>query len=154
MSWKGRRKETTMSTSTRLLPASFVPFDWPHLSWFPTVPSTLRIEESVDEQLYTLRAEIPGIDPAKDVTVVYHDGTLRLEIHRSDVRKDKTHTEFHYGNYGRTVTLPEGVVEESIHATYRDGILEITAKVAAPVEAYKTIPVTTEMPKHPANGKH
>src|SRR5215467_15234743 len=143
-----------MATGTRFMSGGLVPFDWPHLSWFQPVPTALRIEENVDEQLYTLRAEIPGIDPAKDLTLVYHDGALRMEIRRTDVRKDKTHTEFHYGNYGRTVTLPGGVDEESILATYQDGILQITAKVAAPAEAYRKIPVTAEPSKHAGNGKH
>lgn len=142
-----------MSTNTRLLPAALTTLDWP-LSWLQLVPSAVRIEESVDGQTYMLRAEAPGIDPAKDVTVVYHEGALRMEIRRTDVREDKTRSEFHYGTYGRTITLPNSVDEDSIKASYRDGILEITAKLGGPAESYRTIPVTTEPGKHAGNGKH
>lgn len=141
-----------MSTSSRLLPVALTTLDWSPLSWLQPAPGAVRIEEAVDGQTYVLRAEAPGIDPAKDVTVVYHDGALRLEIRRTDVREDKTRTEFHYGTYGRTVALPSGVVEDSIAASYRDGILEITAKLGEPVESYRTIPVTTDPGKH--SGKH
>ncbi len=141
-----------MSTSSRLLPAALTTLDLLPLSWLQFAPSTVRIEEAVDGQNYLLRAEAPGIDPAKDVTVVYHDGALRLEIRRTDVREDKTRTEFHYGTYGRTVTLPSRVDEDSITASYRDGILEITAKLGEPAESFRAIPVITNPGKH--GGKH
>jgi len=141
-----------MSTTSRLLHVGLVPLDWTSQSWRQLIPSAVRIEESLDGPTYVLRAEAPGVDPAKDVTVVYHDGALRLEIRRADVREDKTRTEFHYGTYGRTVSLPDGVDEESIKASYHDGILEITATLTEPTDDYRTIPVTVEPTKHA--GKH
>jgi HSP20 family protein len=153
--WRGDKKGATpMSTTSRLLPTALSTLDWPPLSWLQPAPSAVRIEETVEGQTYLLRAEAPGIDPAKDVTVVYHDGALRLEIRRIDVREDKTRTEFHYDTYGRTITLPDTVDEESIKASYRDGILEITAKLSRPAGSYRTIPVTMEPAKHAGNGKH
>jgi HSP20 family protein len=136
-----------MSTTTsRLLPAALAPFEWSPLSWLQLAPNMVRVEESLDGQAYTLRAEVPGIDPVKDLTVTYHDGSLRVQIRREDVRKDRAHSEFHYGLYGRTVALPAGVDERSIHAAYRDGILEITAKVVDEEETFRKIPVTVERP--------
>lgn len=141
-----------MSTTSRLLHVGLIPLDWTSQSWRQFIPSAVRIEESLDGPTYVLRAEAPGVDPAKDVSVVYHDGALRLEIRRADTREDKSRTEFHYGTYGRTVSLPEGVDEESIKASYRDGILEITATLSEPTDDYRTIPVTVEPTKH--SGKH
>ena len=143
-----------MPTTSRLLHVGLVPFDWTTQPWRQFMPSSVRIEESIDGPTYVLRAEAPGVDPAKDVTVVYHDGALRLEIRRADVREDKTRSEFHYGTYGRTVSLPDGVDEESIKASYRDGILEITATVAEPADTYRKIPVTVEPVKAVPGGKH
>src|ERR1043166_3882579 len=113
MTWKGEKgKEDTMSTTgSRLLPAALAPFDWAPLSWLAAGSGPLRIEESLDASTYTLRAEVPGIDPGKDLTVTYRDGALRVQIRRDDVRKDKAHSEFHYGLFGRTVHLPAGVDE-------------------------------------------
>jgi HSP20 family protein len=119
------------------------------LSWFQ-VPSSVRVEEYVEGEKYMLRVEVPGVDPTKDLTVTYHDGALRLQIRRTDVRKDKTHSEFHYGTFGRTIGLPDGVDEKSIHAAYHDGILEVSAKLMAHEEAYRTIPVSFDKFDKPA----
>ncbi|HEU0240584.1 MAG TPA: Hsp20/alpha crystallin family protein [Micromonosporaceae bacterium] len=143
-----------MSTTSRLLNVSLAPLDWTPLGLRQRVPGAVRIEEIIDGPNYELRAEAPGLDPAKDITVVYHDGALRMEIRRTDVRESKAHTEFHYGTYGRTVSLPDGVDEDSITASYRDGILEITAKIDEPTQSYRTIPVTTEALKPVMRGKH
>jgi HSP20 family protein len=142
-----------MATTSRLLQVGLVPFDWTPAMLRPFVPGTVRIEETIDGPSYVLRAEAPGIDPTKDVTVVFHDGALRLEIRRTDTREDKTRTEFHYGTYSRTVSLPEGVEEATLKASYHDGILEITATLTEPTEVYRTIPVTVE-PVKPNGVKH
>ena len=143
-----------MSTTSRLLHVGLVPFDWTPQTLRQLVPNSVRIEENIDGPTYVLRAEAPGINPANDVTVVYHDGALRLEIRRADLREEKTRSEFHYGTYSRTVSLPDGVDEESIKASYRDGILEITATLAEPTEVYRAIPVTVPPVKHTGEGKH
>lgn len=52
-------------------------------------------------------------------------------------KRDLIRREVSYGNYERTMTLPEGVKAEDIKATYRDGVLELTApapKELAPKE--------------------
>ena len=123
----------------------------PVLSWLPMMPSQVRIEEHVEGQAYTLRVEAPGINPAKDVNVVYRDGSLHIQLSRVDERAEKTHTEFHYGTYGRTVLLPAGVDEGSIHAQYRDGILEITAKLIDQQSGIRTIPVEVGDDKRAVN---
>jgi HSP20 family protein len=140
-------------TTSRWLPASLSPFEWSTLSWLPT-PNPVRIEERIDDQVYTLRAEVPGVDPAKDVSVIYQDGALRVQIRRMDERKDKAHTEFHYGTYGRTVMLPADIDEGSLHAQYRDGILKISAKLAEPEAICKSIPIEVADSKRPVGTKH
>jgi HSP20 family protein len=131
----------TGNTVSKWLPAGLAPLELSALSWLPMMSSPVRIEENVDGKTYTLRAEMPGVDPAKDVTVTYHDGALRLQIRRADARKDKTHTEFGYGTFNRTVTMSTEVDEDSIRASYTDGILEIHAKVTDQHEAHRTIPI-------------
>jgi HSP20 family protein len=106
------------------------------------VEHTVRIDEHVDDNRYTLRAEVPGVDPANDITVTYHDGALRSQIHRSDARKDKSHTEFGYGTFDRMVRLSHGIDEQSIRASCLNEILEIHAKVTAPEQQHRAIPIT------------
>jgi HSP20 family protein len=125
------------------------------MSLLSMLTNPVRIEEHTDGKTYTLRAEVPGVDPEKDVTVTYFDGALRLQIRRADGRKDKTHTEFSYGTYDRTVPMAASVDENSIKASYTDGILEIHAKVTDTQDMHRTIPVAVgPRAEHGKNAKH
>jgi len=119
-------------------------FDWfetefPWVTTFPTFPSAMfpelrvfdeeramRCEEYVEEGRFVLRAELPGIDPEKDVEISVSDGLLRIDAERQETHKEQHRTEFFYGKLARTLALPSGVDEKSVKATYRDGILEVT----------------------------
>ena len=50
-----------------------------------------------------VRAELPGIDPVKDVDITYTDGVLRLAVTRTEEHKDKRRSEFRYGTFQRTI---------------------------------------------------
>ncbi len=130
-----------MSTITRFRGGPLAPFDWSSLSWLPLFAPTIRVEEFLDRGRYVVRAELPGIDPAKDVKVSYAGGVLKLEVERTDSRKDRLHSEFHYGSFSRTLELPAGAKPDSIAASYTDGILEITVEVAEPAALAKPIPI-------------
>ena len=43
--------------------------DLADLSWFPFVEPVIRIEEYHKDDRYVVRAELPGVDPAKDIEV-------------------------------------------------------------------------------------
>jgi len=131
-----------MSTITRIR-GGLTPLEWVNnLSLFPFLAPGIRIEEFLEGDKYVVRAELPGIDPAKDVTVTYVDGELRLHVVRSGEEKDKTHTEFHYGSFYRTVPLPAGAREDTIAAEYVDGILTIKVLVGEVETTGKPIPIT------------
>jgi HSP20 family protein len=131
------------SNASRWLPAGLAPFERSALSFLSMMHSPVRIEERLDGKSYLLRAEVPGVDPAKDLTVTYHDGTLRLQIRRTDVRKDKSYTEFNYGSYDRTVAVSM-MDEHSIRASYQDGILEIKAKLSDEEEPHRGIDIKVD----------
>ncbi|MDG4786696.1 Hsp20/alpha crystallin family protein [Micromonospora sp. WMMD1102] len=119
-----------------------LPLDWvSSLSMFPLLAPAIRIEEFLEGETYTLRAELPGTDPAKDVTVTCADGELRLHVVRSGERTDRTRSEFHYGSFYRTVPLPAGAREETITAEYADGILTVKVLVGTPESAGRSIPI-------------
>jgi HSP20 family protein len=87
----------------------------------------LRCERYVDDGRFLLRVELSGIDPSKDVEITVADGVLRVHAERHESRKDAHHSEFFYGTLVRTFLLPHGVDENAVAATYRDGVLEVTA---------------------------
>ena len=82
---------------------------------------------------YVLRAELPGLDPAKDVDITVRDGRLTIKAERSEKKETKGRSEFSYGSFVRSITLPTGANEEDIKATYDKGIL--TVSVAVPEQA-------------------
>jgi HSP20 family molecular chaperone IbpA len=90
----------------------------------------IRIEESTGEGRYVVRAELPGFDPEKHIHVSTEGGLLTISAEREAETKEKGHSEFRYGSFNRTVSLPAGADTTKITAKYTDGILE----VAVPIE--------------------
>jgi len=80
---------------------------------------TFRIEELVRDDHYVIRAELPGLDPAKDIKVTV-DGRI-LTIHAERWRQDEEphRTEFRYGSVTRSVRLPARLDAQDITARYR-----------------------------------
>ncbi len=115
----------------------------PDVSFFPFVEPVVRIEEHLEDGRYTVRAELPGVDVAKDVDITTHDGRLRLVVRRMEQAKGGGRSEFRYGTFHRIVGLPSGTKEETISASYTDGILEITMSVGRQARTTKHIPITT-----------
>lgn len=93
----------------------------------------IRLEEDMKDGHYVVRAEIPGIDPAKDVDITVSDSRLTIKAERSERKEASGRSEFSYGSFVRTVTLPSGANADDIKATYDKGIL--TVDVAVPKES-------------------
>jgi HSP20 family protein len=102
--------------------------------------SSIRVEQFLDGNTLVVRAEVPGIDPDKDVDVSVADGVLHIKAEREEKteHKDKSgyRSEFRYGSFSRSVSLPPGAREEDVKATYKDGVLEVRAP--APEQAPTT----------------
>lgn len=103
----------------------------------------IRIEESQDSSTYTLRAELPGVDPDKEVEITLdRTGILTIHAERTEEEKDKEHSEFRYGSFTRSITLPEGIKEEDISASYDKGILTVTAPLGERTTTARRIEVS------------
>lgn len=99
----------------------------------------IRVDEFRDGDVQVVRAELPGIDPEKDVDVTVQDGTLHIAAQRKVEKEtqDKGYTrhELRYGSFSRTLPMPEGAGESDVTASYKDGILEIRIPVTEPPAA-------------------
>jgi HSP20 family molecular chaperone IbpA len=125
---------------------------WPTLTdWFEEFPfgtrsgsgeQMIRVEEYQEEGTYTIKAEVPGVDPAKDVEVMIDHGILTVHAERTEEKKDKKHSEFRYGSFTRSVQLPPGVSEDDIKASYDKGVLTVTAPIGEPGEDVRKIEIT------------
>ncbi len=112
------------------------------LSWRAGFPHTVRIEEYTKDGEFTIRAEMPGIDPDKDIEISVDDGILSVEGQRQEKHQSGQRSEFYYGRFMRSVSLPSGADEDRIKATYRDGILEVKVPVKARSDQNHRIQVT------------
>jgi HSP20 family protein len=105
----------------------------------------IRVEELVDGNRLVVRAELPGVDPEKDVDVSIQNGSLLINAHREERKEEKEkggyRTEFRYGSFSRTIGLPEGATEQDIDATYADGVLEVRVPIPEKRDARKKIEV-------------
>lgn len=103
----------------------------------------IRVEEFREDGTLVIRADLPGIDPDKDVELTVTDGILHIEAERREEEKHEekgyVRQELRYGALSRALPLPGGTTEADITGTYKDGVLEIripapkrgtTAKVA------------------------
>lgn len=96
----------------------------------PITGHPMRVEDYLQDGNYVVRAELPGIDPEKDVELTVANGILTIKAERHEEVTNKHHSEFHYGSFSRSVTLPASADEEHIGAVYGHGILEVTVKLA------------------------
>jgi HSP20 family protein len=119
---------------------------------------TIRVEEFRDGDLMVVRAELPGIDPEKDVEVVVADGMLRIHAERTqrteqpakpegeqhDEHTGKGHfrSEFRYGAFTRVLPLPAGATQTDVTATYADGILEVRVPTKGEGDRSRKVTVT------------
>ena len=107
--------------------------------------NVIRLEDEVKDGSYEIRAELPGIDPVKDVDVTIRDGQLTIKAERSEKKESNGRSEFAYGTFMRSVTLPPGADEDSVKASYDKGILTVSVPLteAKPVEKHVTIEAAT-----------
>lgn len=103
-------------------------FDWmesPITMFRPLMGQNIRMEDFVKEGHYVVRAELPGLDPEKELDVTVTDGILSIKAERHEEEVDKTHSEFRYGVFNRRIVLPTSADQDHIQASYDKGILEI-----------------------------
>jgi HSP20 family molecular chaperone IbpA len=107
-------------------------FDWlesPLTMLRPLSAQTMRVEDYVKDGRYVVRAELPGLDPEKDLVVTVSNGILSIKADRQERTADKHRTEFRYGSFARHMALPAGADEDHVQATYDKGILEIMVEL-------------------------
>jgi len=102
----------------------------------------MRLEDEVTKDgRYEVRAEIPGVDPAKDVHITVRDGRLTIKAERTEKSESSGRSEFNYGSFVRVVSLPPGANEDDIAASYDKGILTVSVAISKPKDEEKRIEI-------------
>jgi HSP20 family protein len=146
----GLREGDHMATPVRRQPMLPDLTEWfesfPALLHWRSMPELhpLRLEEYVEDGKYVIRAELPGIDPEKDVEITVGEGILTIGAERSEEKVEKNRSEFRYGSFRRAVRLPMGAKEDEITAAYRNGILTVTVALGEEKQSSRRIAVKHE----------
>lgn len=107
-------------------------FEWLEHPMFGFKPfgQIIRVEDYVTDGRYVVRAELPGIDPDKDVEITLGEGVLHIRAEKTQKRTEQHRTEFSYGSLSRSVALPRGAKTDDVKASYKGGVLEVSIGLA------------------------
>jgi HSP20 family protein len=133
-------------------------FDWglPATGWWPRFDDLfsdgdgrrlLLVDEFEEDGMLVVRAELPGLDPDKDVEISVANGYLTITAQHTE-QEEKREKHFHRkeirsrGVY-RELPVPEGVTDSDVKASYKDGVLEVRLPLPPAVKTeVKRVPVT------------
>jgi len=140
--WRGKSKEPVRAETSPLaalrtemdrLFDSFVRGPFGALDWaFPLGGGwTPAVDVAENDAEFTVRAEIPGIDPNElEVNITGNQLVLAGEKKESSEKKGKDfyQSESRYGSFRRAIPLPQSVDPEKVEAEYANGVLTIHLK--------------------------
>lgn len=100
---------------------------------------SLREHRGLDQQLWSpaielndagenlmLKAQLPGLKQDDiDVTATRDSVTISGEYRHESDREQSYGSEFRYGKFSRTISLPVGIKQDQVEADYSDGILSL-----------------------------
>ncbi|MEX0646442.1 MAG: Hsp20/alpha crystallin family protein [Balneolaceae bacterium] len=90
---------------------------------------TPGIDVSETEKQFIVDVELPGMEK-KDIDLNIENNRLTIsgerKFEKEENNKQYHRVESHYGSFSRTLQLPESVNPDSVKASYKDGILNIS----------------------------
>jgi HSP20 family protein len=119
--------------------------DWLESPWTGPPPflagQVFRVEETIQDDRYVIRAELPGLDPDKDIEVTVDGRILTICAERRHETTGSYRSEFRYGSLARAVRLPARVDATDVTARYDKGVLEVSVPVGVITPGGTRIPV-------------
>lgn len=92
----------------------------------------MNIEEVIEPGRYTVRAELPGLDPAHQIDVTVNDGVLTIKAS--------------FNVATRSLILPAGADISTATAIYNAGILTVSIPVSGSSDKKRHIQVRSGSP--------
>ncbi|MEO5873400.1 MAG: Hsp20/alpha crystallin family protein [Streptosporangiaceae bacterium] len=101
--------------------------DLPSVARLRQAGNPIRTENFVENGEYVVRADLPGIDPARDIDVSVDRGQLEIKaIRREDFRLRQERTDISYGLFRRVLRLPDDADSTSLSTRYENGVLRMS----------------------------
>ena len=104
------------------------------------------VEEYRDGSTLVVKAELPNIDPDRDLDVSVTDGVLHIKGERREATEHKEkhgyRSELRYGSFTRDIALPAGFNQDDITASYNDGILEVRLPLPEAEPTARKVPIS------------
>ena len=104
------------------------------------------IEVSERDNKYVVSAELPGlnkddvkVEVTEDAIMLHGERRMEHEENRGGIHR----TERRYGEFHRTIPLPDGADSAQAKAQFRDGLLEITVPISEQRSKSRQIPIET-----------
>lgn len=108
--------------------------------WMPPIEVAYRDGNLV------VSAELPGLRD-EDITVSIQDDAIIIqgerEIEREEDQDGVHRTELRYGQFYRTIPLPEGAKTDQARAEFTNGVLKVTVPVPQEQKNLRQIPIET-----------
>ena len=106
-----------------------------------------KVEVREADDKYTVIAELPGLDE-NDISVSLTDEALVISGEKKqELEEEKEgvyHSEIRYGQFSRTIPLPEQIDAEHVNATFNKGVLTVELpKSTAAQENVRKIEIKT-----------
>lgn len=92
------------------------------------------IDAITEDRNLIIKAELPGMK-REEVDISFHEGVLTISGEHKEEEEEKGSRylirERRYGSFRRSMSLPEGVDENDIKASFKEGVLQVTIEGGA-----------------------
>lgn len=97
-----------------------------------------------DDSAYHISADLAGVEK-KDINVELDNNRLTVKAKREHANKDKKQhlQELFYGEFERTLTLPENIDSDKVKAKYNNGVLDINIPKTEKSNTVKKIDISS-----------
>jgi len=99
-------------------------------------------EEFRDDEKFVIMADVPGLDPDREISVSITADVLHIRAGRAD-GSPTPESDLRDGSFSRDIRLPPGTDERRVSATYIDGVLAVRAPMRERSDTTRAVPVTT-----------
>lgn len=86
----------------------------------------MHLDITEDEAAYNITADLAGVED-KNIDIELDKNKLSIKAKREHLHKDKKHhvQELYYGEFQRSINLPDNIDSDKIEAKYNNGILRL-----------------------------